>query len=297
MPITIDFSNVAIVKCTGFGADFKVGADRAKMGAIFRHVMLKDILMHKKSWGKQCGEVIITCDGRHYWRKEAFQYYKAGRKEAREASDTDWEAIFMIMDEFLDELRATFPYKVIKVDGAECDDVVAVLTKYFDTQELIKNGLEESSQHVMNISTDGDFKQLYKYRHYAQWSPMTKKVVPKPNSSFLVEKIIRGDAGDGVASVLCPDDFYVNKAIYGRAPNVTAKVIEKYSDLSNLNEEELSRYRRNETLISFEKIPLNITKAVLMCYRNQEVVRDKGLILEYVTKHRLRQLTTEINNF
>jgi DNA-directed RNA polymerase subunit F len=279
------------------GSEFHIGADRAKMGFIFRHMMLTDFLKQQRTWGKQCGEIIVACDGENYWRRAVFPNYKHGRAEAREESKTDWSAIFEIMAEFREELKAFFPWKVLRLEGAEADDIVPVLTKYFVTQELVQTGLEESCQHVMNVSSDGDFKQLYKYRHYAQWSPQAKAVIPKPEPTFLVDKIIRGDGGDGIPSVLCPDDFYLNKAVYGRAPSVNAKVIAKYTDLSNLNEEELARYRRNETLISFEKIPLNITKSILLEYRRQEPVRDKGLILEYLNKFRLRQLTEQLNNF
>jgi len=195
------------------------------------------------------------------------------------------------------ELAVMFPYKVIQEDKAEGDDVIFVLSDHFAEHDFVKEGLEESPQKVMAISSDHDFLQLYKHKNYAQWSPRVKKVIPKPLKTFLVEKIITGDEGDGVPSVLMADDFCMDKARYGRAKPITKKVIDKYSDPSNLNEEELARYKRNEVLISAEYVPHDVRDRILHLYKIAPDKADRNAIFEYCIKHNLRQLTPRVTEF
>jgi hypothetical protein len=290
MSILIDFSNVYVAGIHAMGNEFKQGESKEKMAQVARHLFLNSLLGYKKAWAEKCGNIVICCDGKKNWRKDAFAYYKAARKAGRDASDLDWASIFDIMNDIKMELAKLFPYKVVQADRAEGDDVIFVLAKYFQDNELIVQGLEETPQHIMTISADHDFLQLYKYRNYAQWSPRTKKVISRPESSFLVEKIIRGDAGDGVPSVLCHDDFFVEKDKYGRAVPITKKVITHYSDLKNLNEVELSRYRRNEQLISAEFIPDEVAKNITDIYKMAPDKINRAGIFEYCIKHNLHQL-------
>ena len=124
----LDYSNVSFIKCTGYSSDFKIGASVKNMNKIFRHVMLSDILKLKREWGEKCGDPIICCDSRNYWRKDIFPYYKGLRKKHREDSDTDWKSIFPIMSDFKQELIETFPYKVLEIENAEDLPKIAALT-------------------------------------------------------------------------------------------------------------------------------------------------------------------------
>lgn len=282
---------------TAFGNDFKKGESTVKMGQIARHIFLTSLLGYKKTWSGKCGNIVVCCDGKNNWRKGVFKYYKAARKANREASDMDWHSVFDIMGDLKMELATLFPYKVVQVDEAEGDDIIFVMTKYFQDNELLVQGLEGTPQHVMNISADHDFLQLYKYKNYAQWSPRTKKVIPKPEKTFLIDKIIRGDVGDGVPSVLCEDDFFVSKDKYGRAIPITKKVLEKYSDIKNLNSSELARYKRNEQLISADCVPDDVAAKVVSTYNIAPDKADRNGIFEYCIKNNLRQLTPRVTEF
>lgn len=293
----IDLSNIFIASVTAFNEDFKKGESTTKMGQIARHIFLNSILSYKKMWGGKCGNIIICCDGKHNWRKDVFPPYKGVRKANREASDTDWLSIFSILNEIKIELASIFPYKVIQADKAEGDDVIFTLSDYFAENEFVVYGLEESPQHVMNISSDHDFLQQYKHKNYAQWSPRIKKVIPRPPKTFLIEKIITGDEGDGIPSVLMTDDFCMDKSKYGRALPITKKVIEKYSNLSNLNEFELARYKRNEQLISSEYVPHDIRDRIIRLYKMAPDKADRQAIFEYCIKYNLRQHTPRVAEF
>jgi 5'-3' exonuclease len=98
------------------------------------------------------GSVILCFDNNNYWRKDVFFYYKYSRKEERKKSTIDWTRIFNEINLIKQSLRSS-QYSMIEVDGAEADDIIAVISK----QEAINN------INTMIISGDKDFVQLLKY--------------------------------------------------------------------------------------------------------------------------------------
>ena len=95
---------------------------------LIRHMCINTIRASVKQFKAKYPNVILCCDNRHYWRKEFFPFYKSQRKSDREASGYDWGMIFDTLNKLRDEMKTYFPYKVLDVDGAEADDVIAVLT-------------------------------------------------------------------------------------------------------------------------------------------------------------------------
>ena len=49
-----------------------------------RHMILNSIRLYRTQFNKEYGEVILTYDSKHYWRREYFPNYKAGRRKGRE---------------------------------------------------------------------------------------------------------------------------------------------------------------------------------------------------------------------
>ena len=90
----------------------------------------------------------------------------------------------------IEDLRNYFPYKVMRVEGAEADDVIGTLNDHVSTNPNLI------------ISSDKDFLQLQKYQGVSQWSPLTKTWVKGDPEESLWEKMIKGDAGDGVPNIL-----------------------------------------------------------------------------------------------
>ena len=121
--------------------------------SLVRHMVLNSLRAHKKRF-RDYGEMIIACDSGNVWRREVFPNYKAGRKKVREKSGHDWTKIFEIMSKIKDELKEHMPYKVIEIDTAEADDIIAALVKksYY------------TNQNVLILSGDKDFIQLHNNR-------------------------------------------------------------------------------------------------------------------------------------
>lgn len=292
--ILIDYSQLVIASCLAFGSDMDKGKDTNKAIDIIRHATLSSLLRYKEQYSQKFGDIILCADGGKNWRKTYFPYYKAARKGKREESKTDWKTIFSFASELLEDLRTVFPYRAIRVDEAEGDDVVAVLTKFLSENDTVTTGLVEEPAPILIVSSDGDFKQLHKFKNVRQWNPLMKKYVAKPEEDFLLEKVIRGDAGDGVPNVLSQDDIFMVDA---RQKAVTVKVLEKFKTNKGLTETDQRNFQRNRTLIDFDYIPQEVQDKILTVYNEQQPKRDLNAIMNYLMKHRCRLLLNDLQAF
>ena len=116
---------------------------------LIRHMSINTIRSNVKQFKSKYPNVILCCDNKKYWRRDFFPFYKSQRKHDREASGLDWGLIFDTLNKIRDDLKQYFPYKVLDVDGAEANDVIAVLTA-----RLSAHGP------VLILSSDKDFGQL-----------------------------------------------------------------------------------------------------------------------------------------
>ena len=250
-------------------------------------MILNSIRTYVKKFKNTHGpEVIIACDNRHYWRRGIFEHYKASRKKARESSGHDWNTIFDCLNKIRDELKQYSPYKVIDVETAEADDVIAVLaTKYSATEK------------VMILSSDKDFAQLQKYPNVEQYSPILKKYIKEPlPGAQLKQLIIRGDKSDGIPNILTNDDVFVTG---GRQKPITeAKIINWINQEPKefCNDDMLRNFSRNETLIDLTKIPERLKEQILVSYDNTKP-KNKSAFMNYMIANKLKSLIEVIDEF
>lgn len=296
--IILDYSQVALATIFMFEKDL-ISGDIEGNKDLLRHAIISSILSNKKNFQGEYGtDIVLACDGFNYWRKTDFPQYKAGRKKAREDSKLDWKFIFEVMSEVREDIKENFPYKVIRVERAEADDVIACLVKWTQTNDLSSSGIEEIPKKTLIISSDGDFKQLHKYSNIRQYSPMFKKYVEKPKSvlDYLRTHIAKGDKGDGIPSILNPDNCLVEGV--RQKPMQSARLDEfiKYGIDACKNDVEKRNWQRNERLISFDKIPVEIEESIIGAF-NQPVNGNKTMIYKYLIKNRMRLLLNDIDSF
>ena len=261
--------------------------------SIIRHMVLNSIRKYRVMFGEQYGELIIACDNKNYWRKQVFPYYKASRKKTIEKSELDWKAIFECLGTIRQELKQTFPYRVIDVESAEADDIIGTLcTTYGYTST------EQSTVPIMILSGDKDFVQLQRFVNVQQYSPVQKKFITHPDPiQYLREHIIRGDRGDGIPNVLSADNCFV---IGERQRKITENVITSFNQqldsTGTVDDRHLRNWKRNEQLIDLTQIPQTIQEHVLNQYYSQ---RDKtgGDLVAYFMHHRLKELFSDIGDF
>ena len=281
--IIFDFNQVAISNLMEQIGSSKTPVDES----LVRHMILNTIRTYVKRFKDSHGpEIIIACDNKKYWRREIFPHYKAGRKKAREASGHDWSTIFDCLNKIRDELKVNSPYKVLDVDSAEADDIIAVLAlKYSATQK------------IMILSSDKDFAQLQKYPNVEQFSPILKKAIKEPlPSAQLKQLIIRGDKSDGIPNILTKDDVFVTG---GRQKPITeVKIIGWMNQEPKefCNEDMLRNYARNEMLIDLTRIPESLKEAILHIY-DEAKGRTKQEFMNYMIANRLKNLLEVIDEF
>ena len=260
---------------------------------LIRHMILNSLRYNKQKFSKEFGELVICCDDKNYWRKDIFPYYKAHRKSDREKSPLDWNMIFETLNKVRDELKETFPYKVIRAQRAEADDIIASICHKYGHLG-IKNG---SAEPILILSSDKDFAQLQKYANVEQYSPNTKKWIRISNPErYLREHIMRGDRGDGIPNFLSKDSCFVNGE---RQKPLSIKKIDAWAALEPsdfCDERMLRNYSRNETLVNLDYIPEWIQESIINQFDKYQEPDRKGL-LNYFIKNKLRNLTEHIGDF
>jgi hypothetical protein len=296
--ILIDYSQVALSAILTFQRELK--GTESEVKNLIRHVTLSTLKSYKKKYGKEYGDIVICCDGRKYWRREYYQHYKAGRKKAREASDLDWVLIFDTLSEMREDIAKYFPYKVLHIERCEADDIIAALSKYAQENELIMEGLEETSQKILIVSSDNDFKQLQLYPKVKQWSPMQKKYVNATQREIIeykIEHIVKGDAGDGIPNILSKDDVFVSGE---RQKPMSAKRLKEFIDngfIACKTDDERRNWQRNITLVDFDHIPDDVRQEIVTTYINTKPTGDKMAIMNYLIANKCRLLLDELEDF
>ena len=277
--ILIDYNGIAI----GNIVTQKIGADEN----MIRHMILNTIRMYKQKFNEY-GDVVVVADAGGNWRKDVYPQYKASRKKSRDSSSIDWDEVFRITNLVREEIKENFPYKVMHVWGCEADDVIAHLVE--NTQEFGKH------EEVMIVSADHDFKQLQRYDNVKQFSPLVKKAVKEDNPRVnLMEKILTGDAGDGVPNVLSDDNVFVE----GRrqTPLSAKKKAILMEDEKALGEEVYRKIQRNRKLIDLRETPAPVIKEIINIFEEQDPWNNKGKVFPYLVEKRCKRLIEVVQEF
>lgn len=296
--IILDYSQVALSTIFQFQKDLKKNANNTEAVNIIRHAILSGLKFYKKKYHYEYGDMVLACDGKEYWRKELFPYYKASRKATRDKSDLDWKLIFDTISDIRQDLAEHFPYRVMHFDHIEADDIIAVLCKWTQNNGMVDRGMFEEKQPVLIVSSDGDFKQLHKYDNVKQYSPIQKKFVQCPNPvAYLAEHIAKaGD--DGIPNVLSADNTFVTEGV--RQTKMSSARLEGFITLGRdacKTDDERRNWDRNNQLINLDMIPENIQTIIINNYTNNTPIGNKMTIYNYLVKHRCRLLLDEIEEF
>ena len=249
-----------------------------------RHMILNSIRMYRMEHHDEYGEVVLTWDSKHSWRRDYFPEYKASRRKGREESDLDWDDIFGTLNKIRNEIKENFPYKYLEVFGAEADDIIGFLCE------------ENRDEKIMIISGDKDFIQLQKFPNVKQWSPITKKDINGFNpTTYLKEHILRGDTSDGVPNVLSPDNTFVDGL---RQRPLSRKKIQSWliGGGSDWNDEVKRNFQRNSTLIDLSRTPEELKNQIRLEYNNAPH-GDRSNLLNYFMQNNLKELTENIGEF
>ena len=258
---------------------------------LVRHMVLNSLRAHNKKFRKEYGEMVIACDSKNVWRREVFPNYKAGRKANRAKSDHDWDAIFTMLASIKNEIKTFMPYKVIELETAEADDIIAALVRKHQTV-IGPNHLKK----ILILSGDKDFIQLHN-EYVKQYNPVLNKFVGKDEkpSIYIKEHILKGDRSDGIPNILSDDNVFVEGR---RQRPLSKKKINNWVEevFMTFTEEEQKNYDRNRKLIDLSCIPHELEDKINNEFLNVKVAsRDK--ILGYFINKKLKTLIEVIDEF
>jgi len=187
--LILDFANLtAIVR---FGAMNKNSETLLMSDEDWTNFFLDTILINIANYIHvlKSDRIIITLENRS-WRKTFYPLYKANRDAGKEADDK-LDLFYSAANKAAEFIKDYTNIKVIRATEAEGDDIVAVLT-----QQFANNG-----EKTTIVSTDGDFKQLLRYKNVKIFNPIKKTYVSGGYSHLeYITKLIKGDAGDNVPS-------------------------------------------------------------------------------------------------
>ena len=284
--IIVDYSGIAIAT---------IAINRENEEGMLRHMILNSLRMYNAKFRDEYGQMILACDGAKNWRKDYYPQYKANRKKDRDSSDFDWAEAFRIMHLVREEIKDNFPYKVIHIDKCEADDIIGTLVEN-------SNEFGGTGEKIMIVSSDGDFKQLQKYNNVKQYSPLLKKLVVEEHPhTHLTDKVLRGDAGDGVPNVLSDDNVLVE----GRRQTPLSKkkreaILNSLDIMSKEVYQESDWYRnyqRNSTLIDLSKTPKDIKEQIINSFDSQDPWSNKGKVFPYLVAKNCQQLINDVQEF
>ena len=279
--IIFDFNQVAISNLMEQIGSSKTAVDES----LVRHMILNTLRTYVKKFKSSHGpEVVIACDNKNYWRREIYAHYKSNRKKARDSSGHDWNSIFECLNKIRDELRLYSPYKVVEVDTAEADDIIAVLAM-------------RCNEKVMILSSDKDFAQLQKFPNVEQYSPILKKFIKEPLPAMqLKQLIIRGDKSDGIPNILRADDCFVVGS--RQKPITEAKIINWMNQKPEefCTDDMLRNFNRNEMLIDLTRIPESLKQSIIDTYEGTKG-HTRQEFMNYMITNRLKNLLEVIDEF
>ena len=270
------------------------GRNRVELNEdLVRHMVLNSLRAHNKKFRKEYGDMVIACDSKNVWRREIFPKYKAGRKANRAKSEHDWDAIFSMLATIKNEIKTFLPYKVIELETAEADDIIATLVRR--SKRIIQ---PEHKRNVLILSGDKDFIQLHG-PNIKQYNPVLNKFVGKGEnpSLYIKEHIFKGDRSDGIPNILSDDNVFIEGR---RQKPLSKKKINSWVDdvffYTHFTEEEQKNYDRNRKLIDLSCIPQELEDKINNEF-NEVKVASRDKILGYFINKKLKTLIEVIDEF
>ena len=270
------------------------GRNRVELNEdLVRHMVLNSLRAHNKKFRKEYGDMVIACDSKNVWRREIFPNYKAGRKANRAKSEHDWDAIFSMLATIKNEIKTFLPYKVIELETAEADDIIATLVRR--SKRIIQ---PEHKRNVLILSGDKDFIQLHGH-NIKQYNPVLNKFVGKGEdpSLYIKEHIFKGDRSDGIPNILSDDNVFIEGR---RQKPLSKKKINSWVDdvffYTHFTEEEQKNYDRNRKLIDLSCIPQELEDKINNEF-NEVKVASRDKILGYFINKKLKTLIEVIDEF
>jgi len=298
--ILTDFSGVFFAT---LHQDIKVDPNPTKNS--IRHMCLNTIRSYNKQYRHMYGELMLILDSKS-WREKVFPEYKWVRRQTREEEvNVDWDKVWDILNDVVQELQEFMPYRCIKANGAEADDIIGYICR------VIKN------EKILILSNDKDMGVLTSLPNVTQIRPYDNKEYNVCDPfRVMFELILTGDRDDGVPNVKCRDDFFVKQywekkehSKSKNAPPISAKMKnecwEKFCKSPDgvllkeyLGEEFYKNFERNTKLIDLlnNHAPEDVVNNIKTALENSKN-NPQGLMLKFFQDNHMHLLAKYLDDF
>ena len=303
---------------------------------MFKHLMLNSLRLIHNKFGAKYGEIVLCIDARSYWRKDIYPDYKGKRKAERDKTDVNFEEFFEKAAVFLETLDNYFPYKVLRVEKAEADDMFGVIAKKYGP-----------TQPVLGITSDKDMKQCIGYGAtiYDPIKTEFVRISPEELKAWKIEHILCGDEGDGVPHIKRMTQFTDTFIAYLKENGIHIKDVKEFNalDISKklysefdiykknkngelLNEKDIFKatpfgpagakkfaanlaenlkadpllakhFARNKELVLFDSIPEEMVNSIINEFNSLEMKYDANEISNYLMQNSMMELVKNITDF
>ena len=196
-------------------------------------------------------DVVFAMDDKltHSFRKDLYPEYKAQRQLVKRQYQLQLIKDYIVNVLFKElDVSEQHGYKIIKVEGAEGDDVIATT--------LLK--LKDNYIGMMLIASDHDFLQIDGLREFDLFGKEAQRDLGGEIVSakdYLLGKILMGDRSDNI------------KQVFTRCgPKTALKWTKDKATLKKVLKEDqalASRYALNKKMISFEQIPQELSDKIV----------------------------------
>jgi 5'-3' exonuclease len=241
------------------------------------------------------GEIVIAMDSKNNWRKGIYPPYKQHRVKSRNDSGINFEDYYAVIDKIGKALDELFPFKVIKIERAEADDIAGVLSYKFG-----------NDRNVILITSDHDWEQVMaEVERVQMWDPIKKEyqelsdeekvIIDTPHgpmSRFTVQHALIGDKGDNVLSItgntefsepfksfLKENEIYNNSVKEVTAMSIFDELLDKY-DVYKITKSGKNKGKPTEEKDIFKTVPFGIKKA-------QAASESSDTLIELLDKHEM----------
>lgn len=326
--ILVDFSNLA--HRILFVSTMKTSPHILEYRGMFLHMLFNNLRNIKNTYSKTYGDIILCIDAKRSWRKDLYPEYKAHRAESRDKNAIDFNEFYKLVDETLTVIDECFPFKVIKADKAEGDDIIASLVQH------------RCQEKTLIVTEDKDMRQLRVFPNVDIYKPIqltfdTSSL--EDVNAFMIEHILIGDKVDNIPSIKKDTEFSANFIKYLKTKDIyttdvrtflrlsiSNKLMEEYQVLDKKGNKDIYKpplfgevkakefskelrdnlyknklyirnFVRNRKLIHFKYIPKDIHENVLSCFDVKTCSFNPTKMIQFFTKNSLRILTENVQDF
>ena len=253
---------------------------------LVRHTIFNIIRQYNVEFREKYGEMILCMDHTNNWRRSAFPQYKANRRKNRKESDVDWDMVYTELNKVRDELVESSPYRCVRIEGCEADDVIGAICE-----------AHNNPSPILIISPDKDFVQLQKYPNVKQYSNLQKKwVEPVVSAEYdLLEKVLKGDTGDGVPNVLSEDDVLITEGAR-QTPMSKKKMTALMEDPEALGTAVARRIMRNRQMIDLTRTPDALKTEILETF-SEPAKGNINAMMNVMMKNKMKLLLECLSDF